>query len=35
LTGKRQGFKEYLCKGESFEGLDLERDHSPSRRVDL
>jgi antitoxin Phd len=35
LTGKRPGFKEYLSKGESFEGLDLVRDRSLSRGVDL
>ena len=35
LTGKRAGFKDYLSKGESFEGLDLVRDRSPSRRVEL
>ncbi len=35
LMGKRPGFKDYLCKGESFEGLDLARDPSPSREVDL
>jgi antitoxin Phd len=35
LKGKRPGFKDYLSKGESFEGLDLVRDRSPSTGVDL
>ena len=35
LTGKRPGFKEYLTQGESFEGLELSRDQSPSRDVEL
>jgi len=35
LTGQRPGFKEYLTQGESFEGLDLARDQSPSREVAL
>ncbi len=35
LTGKRPGFKEYLTQGESFEGLELARDRSPGRDVDL
>lgn len=35
LTGKRPGFKEYLTRGESFDGLDLTRDGSPIRDVEL
>ncbi|MFI5454548.1 MAG: type II toxin-antitoxin system prevent-host-death family antitoxin [Isosphaerales bacterium] len=35
LTGQRPGFKAYLTQGESFEGLDLARDRSPSRDVAL
>jgi prevent-host-death family protein len=35
LTGKRRNFKEYLLEGPSFEGLDLERDRSPMRDVEL
>ena len=35
LTGKRPGFKEYLTQGESFEGLELSRDQSPSRDIEL
>jgi antitoxin Phd len=35
LTGQRPGFKDYLARGESFEGLDLTRDQSPSRDVAL
>lgn len=35
LTGKRPGFKDYLTQGESFEGLELTRDLSPSREIDL
>ncbi len=35
LTGRRPGFKDYLARGESFEGLSLSRDPSPSRGVDL
>jgi antitoxin Phd len=35
LTGRRPAFKDYLIKGESFEGLDLSRDSSPSRDVAL
>jgi antitoxin Phd len=35
LTGKRPGFKDFLMQGESFEGLDLSRDQSPSRDVEL
>jgi antitoxin Phd len=35
LTGQRPAFKDYLTQGESFEGLDLARDQSPSRDVAL
>ncbi len=35
LTGKRPGFKDYLSQGESFDGLELTRDQSPSREVSL
>ncbi len=35
LTGQRQGFKDFLMSGPSFEGLDLERDRGPMRDVDL
>ncbi len=33
--GKGQGFKEYLMSGPSFDGVDLSRDPSPMRDVDL
>ena len=35
LVGQRPAFKDYLSQGESFEGLDLTRDPSPSRDVAL
>lgn len=35
LTGKMPAFKDYLSRGESFEGLDLRRDVSPGRNVAL
>jgi antitoxin Phd len=35
LTGNRPGFKNYLTQGESFEGLELSRDRSPTRDVEL
>jgi hypothetical protein len=35
LAGKRTSFKEYLMAGPSFEGVDLTRDTSPSRDIDL
>jgi len=35
LVGKHPSFKDYLLRGESFEGLDLERDQSASREVNL
>jgi prevent-host-death family protein len=35
LIGGRPSFKEYLMQGPSFEELDLERDQSPGRAVEL
>lgn len=35
LTGQRQSFKDFLMSGPSFEGLDLERDRSAMRDVEL
>ena len=35
LTGKQRGFQKFLLSGLSFEGLDLERDRSPMRGVEL
>ncbi len=35
LTGRRQGFKDFLMSGPSLEGLDLERDRTPMRDVEL
>jgi predicted Zn-dependent protease with MMP-like domain len=35
LIGKRPGFQEFLLSGPSFVGLDLERDRSPMRDVEL
>lgn len=35
LTGQKLDFKEFLFQGESFEGLDLTRDQSPMRDVEL
>lgn len=35
LTGKRQGFKDFLMSGPSFEELDLERDKTPMRDAEL
>jgi antitoxin Phd len=35
LTGQRPTFKDYLTQGESFDGLKLERDPSPSRDAAL
>jgi antitoxin Phd len=35
LTGARPDFKRYLMEGPSFEGLDLTRDESPSRDIEL
>lgn len=33
LTGGRRSFKDFLMSGPSFEGLDLERDETPTRVV--
>lgn len=35
LVTQDLSFKEYLMRGESLEGLDLERDRSPMREADL
>jgi antitoxin Phd len=35
LTGQRRSFKDFLLGGPSLEGLDLERDKSPVRDVEL
>ena len=35
LTGKLPAFKDYLTQGESIDGLELGRDPSPGRDVDL
>jgi prevent-host-death family protein len=35
LTGQRLSFKDFLLSGPSLEGLDLERDKSPTRDVEL
>jgi antitoxin Phd_YefM of type II toxin-antitoxin system len=35
LTGKRPSFQEFLLSGPGFEGLDLKRDRSLMRDVDL
>ena len=35
LTGKRPDFQEFLLSGPSLAGLDLERDRSPMRDVEL
>lgn len=35
LTGQRQSFKDFLMSGPSLEGLDLERDKSAMRDVEL
>ena len=35
LTGQRPDFIEFLLNAPSFEGVDLERDRSPMRDVDL
>jgi prevent-host-death family protein len=35
LTGQRRSFKDFLMSGPSFEGLDLERNESPMRDVEL
>lgn len=35
LTGGRRCFKDFLMSGPSFEGLDLERDKTPMRDIEL
>lgn len=35
LTGEKPGFVDYLMSGPSFEGVDLERDQSSMRDVEL
>ena len=35
MKGKRPDFKEYLMTGLSFDGVDLTRDPSPMRDVEL
>jgi hypothetical protein len=35
LTGERAAFQDFLLSGPSFAGLDLERDPSPMRNVEL
>ena len=35
LTGERRGFIEYLMDGPSLEGVDIRRDRTPMRDVDL
>lgn len=35
LTGEKPGFVDYLMSGPSFEGVDLERDQSLMRDVEL
>ena len=35
LVGQRPAFKDYLVQGESFEGLDLERDRNFGRDLSL
>ena len=35
LAGRRPDFKDYLTRGETFEGLDLTRDESPGRDIAL
>lgn len=35
LTGKRPSFKEFLMKAEGLDELDLTRDRSPGRDVEL
>ena len=35
LIGRRLGFQEFLLSGPSFAGLDMERDRSPMRDVEL
>ena len=35
IVGERQSFAQYLCSGPSLEDVDLQRDDSPMRAVDL
>lgn len=35
LTGERPSFKNYLMEGPSLEDLDLSRDKSPNREIEL
>ncbi|MFM7316775.1 MAG: type II toxin-antitoxin system prevent-host-death family antitoxin [bacterium] len=35
MIGKKPGFKDYLFQGPAFDGLELERDQSPPRDVQL
>ena len=35
LAGQGMTFKEYLCSGESFEDMELVRDQSPVRDIEL
>jgi len=35
LTGKTLSLKELILNGPSLEGVDLERDHSPGRELEL
>jgi len=35
LTGKILSLKELILNGPSLEGVDLERDHSPGRELEL
>lgn len=35
LTGERRSFIEYLMDGPSLEGVDIRRDRTPMREVDL
>ena len=35
LTGKQQSFKDFLTQGPNFEALDLTRDRSAMRNIEL
>lgn len=35
LIGEKPSFKNFLMEGPSFEGLDLKRDRTPGRDIDL
>lgn len=35
LTGRRRSFKDFLTSGPSFEEVDLERDKTPMRDIEL